>query len=165
MRGNVESVRGVVLRVGEFPREATKNHTHEDDRYTPDVRQPRVVVLLGDNFGSEVRIRSDDSIRLCRLLSGVLEYDGGTKIYELDRVVARHDAVVEFEISMRESHRVKVVDTVDDLLEDAVDLGASHLARHDDREQVEFGVLHDFVVVTVIRDNVESFDNVRVMKS
>jgi hypothetical protein len=36
------------------------------------------------------------------------------------------------------------------LLEDAVDLRSSHLARHDDREEVKLGVLHDFVVVTVV---------------
>ena len=97
-------------------------------------------------------------------MTGVLEDDGGTEIDQFDSVVACHDTVVEFEIPMSESHVVKVVDTIDDLFEDAVNLGSSHLARHDNREEVEFGVLHDLVVVPVVGNDVESFDDVRVMK-
>jgi hypothetical protein len=63
------------------------------------------------------------------------------------------------------AHRVQILDSRDDLLEDAVDLWTSHLATHDNTEQVVFAVLHDLVVVTIVRNDIDCLNNVGVMQS
>lgn len=51
---------------------------------------------------------------------------------------------------MGEPHRVEVIDSRYDLLEDAIDLGTGHATAHNDGEQIEFGILHHLVIVAMI---------------
>jgi len=55
---------------------------------------------------------------------------------------------------------VQVVDARNDLLPYAEDLGTRHLARHDAAEEIVFGILHHFVVVTVVADDVDCLDDI-----
>ena len=133
---------GVRLWVGDLPGEAAEDHADEDDGDAPDVRLAGIVALLGENLGGEVRVRADDAGGLLLGLARIVEDGGGAKVDELDDVVGRHDAVVELEIAVGEPHLVQVLYAVTDLAEDAIDLGAAHLAGHDDTEEVVRRVLH-----------------------
>lgn len=65
------------------------------------------------------------------------------KVDKFDNVVGCHDTVIKFEITMGETDRVEVVYAFADLTEDTVDLGAAHLLRHDDAEEVIRCILHN----------------------
>lgn len=132
MSVDVKPVAHVGLVIGDLPREPTEHHAHEDDGDGPYVRQARVVSLLGEHFRREVRVGTDNPRSGDLVLARVVKDGGRTEIDELDDIVAGHDAVVEFEITMSQSHLVQVVDTVDNLPENTVDFRSRHLARHDD---------------------------------
>jgi hypothetical protein len=68
------------------------------------------------------------------VFAGIVEDGGRTEIDQFDNVVGCHDAIIEFEIPVGETHLVEVIDTINDLSEDTVDFGSSHFTRHDHRE-------------------------------
>ena len=72
-----------------------------------------------------------------------MEDSGRSKIDELDDIIRCHDAIVEFEITMRQTQLVQILDTVADLPEHAINLWATHLPRHDDAEQVIWRIFHN----------------------
>ena len=143
MSVDVKLVRHVCLHVGNLPRETSEDHAHEDDGHGPDVGQSRVVVLLLQDFRRKIRVGTDDPRGGDLVLARVVKHGGGTKVDELDDTVRCHDTIVELQISMSQTHLVEIVDTVNDLSEDTVDLRSSHLAGHDNREQVVRCVLHN----------------------
>lgn len=139
----IESERHVRLVIGDLPRESTENHAHEDDGARPDIGQSWIVLALAENLRRQIRIRADNTSRRNLVLARVVENSGRTEINEFDNVFRSHDTVIKLQISVSKTHRMKVVDTVDNLAEDTIDFRTRHLARHDNREQVIRCVLHD----------------------
>ena len=91
-------------------------------------------MLLVQYFRGEVWIGTDNSRGWDLVFTRIVEYGGCPEIDELHDIIGRHDTIVEFEISVSESHFVEVVDTVDNLAENTVDLWSSHFSRHDHGE-------------------------------
>ena len=113
--------------------------------------------------------------------TGVSKDDCGTKIDELDDVAACEDAVVELEISMCETQRMEIGNTIAYLSKDAKYLWTKHLGGHDDGEEVVWCIFHDLfgirrgcrersqgkylVVVTMIADDVDGFNDIDVFQA
>lgn len=154
----------VLLGIGKLPGEATKEHAEEDHGNTPHVRLLRIIGTAREDLWSEVWIRTDDASGLCRCLSRIMKDNRGTKVDNLDDILLCHDAIVELEISVCESHAVEIVDAVDDLAKDAVNFWTGHLTGHDDAEQVKGSILHDLVEMAMIANDFNRFDNVRVLE-
>lgn len=93
-----------------------------------------------------------------------MENGGGTKVDQFDDIGGGHDAVVKFEVAVRKPDRMQIFDAVTYLTEYAVDLGAAHFTRHDNAEEVKRGIFHDLVVMSMIRNNVHSLNNVRMLQ-
>ena len=72
-----------------------------------------------------------------------MEDGGSAKIDKLDDIIRSHDAIIEFEIAVCQSHFVQILDAIADLPEHTINLWATHLARHDDAEEVVWCILHD----------------------
>ena len=72
----------------------------------------------------------------------VMEHGRRPKVNELDDIVRRHYTVVELDVAVGEPELVQVVNAVAYLAEDAVHLWPTHLAGHDDTEEVVRRVLH-----------------------
>ena len=121
--------------------------------------------MASQDLWSEVGIRADDASRFDRLLVRISKDSSGAKINKLNGLARHHDAVVELQITMRQAHAVKVIDARDDLLEDAVNFRSAHLAGHDDRKEVVLGVLHDFVIVAMVFNDIKSLDDIWVCQS
>jgi hypothetical protein len=60
---------------------------------------------------------------------------------------------------------MKIGDAVTYLSKDAKDFWTEHLGRHDDGEEVIRGIFHDLVVMTVIADDVDGFDDVDMLQA
>lgn len=58
---DIKSVRHVGLVVGDLPRESTEDHAHENDGDGPHICQARIVGILVQYFGREVRVGTDDT--------------------------------------------------------------------------------------------------------
>lgn len=65
---------------------------------------------------------------------------------------------------MSKPKRVEVGDSITNLTKYAIDLWATHLAGHDYRKEIMWGILHDLVAVTVLPDYVNSLDDIRVFE-
>ena len=72
-----------------------------------------------------------------------MEDGRSTEIDEFDDIAFRHDAVIKLEITVSEADRVQILHAIAYLAENAVNLRSTHLAGHDDTEQVERRILHD----------------------
>lgn len=59
---------------------------------------------------------------------------------------------------------MQILDTVADLPEHAINLWATHLAGHNHAEQVVWRVFHDLIVMAVVTNDVDRFDNIRVFE-
>ena len=92
--------------IGDLPWETTKDHAHEDDRDRPNISQSWVVVIFVQDFGSEVRVGTDDTGSGDLVFPRVMENGCSSKVDELDYVVAGHDAIVQFKVTMCETHAV-----------------------------------------------------------
>lgn len=123
----------VVLGVGALPREATKDHTEENNGHAPYVRLPGIIFILVQHLGGKIGITTHDTLGfgMCSL-AGIVEDSRSAKIDDLDYVVGGHDTIVELEVTMCQTEGVEIFDAVAYLTEDAVDFGTTHLSRHDD---------------------------------
>lgn len=120
MRVAIQPKARIRLGVRQLPRESPERHAHENHGDRPHICQSRVVILFTQHFGGEVRIRPDDTRGWDIVFARVVENGGGTKVNQLDNVSGCHDAIIELEIPMGESHFVQVIDSVDDLSKHAV---------------------------------------------
>jgi hypothetical protein len=110
-----------------FPGEAAKGHAAEHDGNGPDVGRSGVVLGVVVNFWREVRVGADDACdevskkfdQFSSLLSltsrqhdlileGISKHHSATKIDQLHNPLIVNHNVVELEISMRQTHAVKV---------------------------------------------------------
>jgi hypothetical protein len=64
---------------------------------------------------------------------------------------------------MCQAKRMKVCDAVADLTEDAEYFWTQHASGHDDTEEVVGSVLHDLIVMTMIADDIDCFDDIDVL--
>lgn len=119
---------GIGLGVGDLPGKPPQDHAQEDDGDTPDISLPRIIRLLAEDFRSEVGIATYDPRGWCKGLAGVVEDGGGAKVDELNDIGRRHNAVIKLEITVCETHLVKILDAIADLTKDAVDFRTAHLA-------------------------------------
>ena len=131
------------LGVWNFPREATQNHAKENDGETPDISLARVVCFSVQNLWCEIRVATDYAGSRSVGLARIVEDGRCAKVDKLDDVIRGHDAVIEFEVAVSEAHLVEILDTVANLAEDAVYFWPTHLARHDDGEEVKGCEFHD----------------------
>jgi len=134
---------GVRLGIRDLPRETAEDHAHEDDGNTPNVSLTWVIVFLREDFWGQIRVGAHDTGRPLLSLSRIVKDGCGAKVDELDNVIRGHDAIIEFEIAMCQSHLVQILDTVADLSEHTINLWATHLAGHDDTKEVVWGIFHD----------------------
>lgn len=63
-------------------------------------------MFLVQYLGSEVWVGTDNTRSWDLVFTGVMEYGSCTEINQLDDIVGSHDAIVEFEISVGETHFV-----------------------------------------------------------
>jgi hypothetical protein len=75
--------------------------------------------------------------------------------------------VLGLDIPMSDTHRVKVLDSLEDLLETALDLADAHVALLDGGVQVSTGaILHDFTpVMLLVLNEIDSLDDVGMVQS
>lgn len=151
---------GISLGVGDLPGKPPENHAQEDDGDTPNISLPRIIGLLAKDLWSEVGIATDDASRWCMRLARIVEDSGSAEIDELHDIVRCHDAVVEFKVTVGKTHFVQVLDTIAYLAEYAVNFRAAHLSRHDDTEQIERSVLHDLIIVAMVRNDINGLDDI-----
>jgi hypothetical protein len=59
---------------------------------------------------------------------------------------------------------VQILNTIADLPEHAINLWATHLAGHDHAEEVVWCIFHDLIVVSMVTNNVDRFDDVGVFE-
>ena len=126
------------------------------------------LTLLLELFRCDIRFRSTQSLtQMSRLLPAHSEDIAHSKVGDLDVSPRVQKQVLRLDITMSYTHRVKVCNTVEDLLEAADDFSLSHASALDGCIEVSTGaVLHDFApVVSVILDEVDSLDDVHVVKS
>lgn len=134
---------GIDLWIGNFPGKPPENHTQEDDGETPDISLPRIITLLVEDFRGEVWITADDAGSRRWRLAGIVKDGRSTKVNQLHDVIGCHDAIIELEIAMSETHLVQVFNTITNLAEYTVYLGPAHLASHDNREKIKRCIFHD----------------------
>lgn len=72
-----------------------------------------------------------------------MEDGRGAKVDEFDDIVRCHDAVVEFEVTMSQAHFVEIFYAVANLTKNAVYLWTTHLAGHDNGEEIKWCKFHD----------------------
>jgi hypothetical protein len=133
----------VSLGVGYLPGKPPKNHTQEDDGYTPDINLPRIIGFFGEDLWGEIGVAADNACRWCWRLARIVKDGGSAKVDELNDIVCGHDAVIELEVTMGKAHFMEILDTIADLTEYTVDFRSTHLSGHDDTEEIKGSVLHD----------------------
>jgi len=143
---------GIILGVGDLPGEPPKDHAQEDDGDTPDIRLPRIIRLLGENLWGEVGITADNARGWCERLARIMEDSGSTKIDKLNDVIGRHDAVIELEITVSETHLMEILNAIADLTEDTVDFRPAHFTRHNNAEQIKGCILHNLSMIRWVPD-------------
>lgn len=74
--------------------------------------------------------------------------------------------VLGLDIPMSDTHRVKVLDSLEDLLETALDLADAHVALLDGGVQVSTGaILHDFTpVMLLVLNEIDSLDDIGMVQ-
>ena len=74
-----------------------------------------------------------------------MKHGRGAEINEFDDIGLGHHAIVQFEIPVCESHPMEVIDTIDNLPENAINFWPGHLSGHDDTEQIKRRIFHDLL--------------------
>ena len=103
--------------------------------------------------------RQDDIV-----LERIPENDRAAKINDLHDTMLIDHYIVQLQISMRKTHAVEILHTRHDLQRAATYLLPAHLASHDDREEVERCVLHDFVPLALLLNDIHRLDDVTVVE-
>lgn len=171
----------VDLGIGNLPWKAPKDHAHENDGDAPDVRLAGIILGRMEDLWGEVWVRADDARGESEGLAGIMKNGRSSKVDQFDNVIGSHDAIVQFEVAMCETHSMEIVDRIANLAKYTVDFWTTHAAGHYDAKEVIGGVLHDLwessagpetvcrathlVIVAVVRDNVDSVYNVCVFES
>jgi len=94
-----------------------------------------------------------------------VEDGSSAKVDQFDDIRLGHDAVVEFEVTVRKSDGVEILDAVAYLTEYAVDLWPTHLARHDDAKEIKRRIFHDLIVMTMITNDIDGLNDIGVFES
>jgi len=81
-----------------------------------------------------------------------MEDSGSTKIDKLNDVIGRHDAVIELEITVSETHLMEILNAIADLTEDTVDFRPTHFTRHNNAEQIKGCILHNLSMIRWVPD-------------
>ncbi|KAH3685736.1 hypothetical protein WICPIJ_003285 [Wickerhamomyces pijperi] len=82
------------------------------------------------------------------------------EIDDLDNPIGVNDTVIQLQISMRKTHVVEVLDTVQDLLETAINFMFRHLVTHHNSEQVIITVLQNLKQTIIFISNLNGLNDV-----
>lgn len=94
----------------------------------------------------------------------ILEDDGTTKVDNLHDTAFIQHHVIKLQVSVSDTHRVQISDTIQHLSPAACDFLCRHFTTHDDIEEIVGSIFHDFVKVGTFLDNVKGFDDVGIMQ-
>jgi hypothetical protein len=126
-----------ILSGGRTEWDALVDHAVIDDTTSPHIHTTSIVFLGLEFFGSNVRLRTTETLGQVRcLFPAHPEYVRDTKIGDLEATLPIEKQVLGLDIPVSDSHRVQVGDTVDELLEATVHLHTGHIPLFDGIVQI-----------------------------
>jgi hypothetical protein len=137
------AVTSIGLRIRNCPWEPSQHHAHKNDSHTPYVCLPGVIGVRIQHLRRQIWVTANDAGRHRMCFARVMEDGSGAKVDQFNNIRRSHNAVIKFEVSVSEADGVQIFDAIAYLAEYAVDLRSTHLATHDDAEEVKGGILHD----------------------
>lgn len=102
---------------------ALVNHAIVDNATSPDVDTAGIVLLGLEFFGCDVRLRPTETLgKVWSLFPAHAEHIRDSKVGDLETTLAVEQQIFGLDVTMSDTHGMKVSDAVDQLLKAAIDL-------------------------------------------